>query len=209
MVHDYDFDTGHIIKIRVAQLKMNIFPILVLSFGMTIAVIQDLRSRKIPNLLTFSMMLLSLSYHGVTGGLSGLGFSAAGVAIGTGVFLIPYLMGGMGAGDAKLMGAVGAMLGPKGVVIAALISIMLGLFYAILLLFLHMDYARSFLRRARITLETFLLTRQFIPIPPGKEERKPVLCYALPIALGTMCCLYLKVTGSGFIQNLLGFQFTI
>jgi prepilin peptidase CpaA len=189
-------------------MNTEILPILILCLGMTIAVIQDLRTRKIPNLLTFPMMLLGFVYHGAMSGLSGFGFSTAGVGIGIGVFLIPYLMGGMGAGDAKLMAAAGAFLGAKGAIIAAVISILIGLFYAAVVLFIHMDYGRSFVRRAWITLKTFLLTRQFIPIPPGKDEKQPVLNYALPNALGTMCYLFLKITGSDLIQHLLGFQFT-
>jgi prepilin peptidase CpaA len=177
--------------------------------GMVIASIADLKTRRIPNLLTFPMMLVGFAYHGVTSGLSGLGFSTAGLGIGISVFLIPYLMGGMGAGDAKLMGAAGAILGPKGVLIAAAMSILIGLVYAIVLLFLHMDYARSFLRRVWMTLKTFFVTRQFISIPPGIDEKQPVLSYGVPIALGTMCYSFLKISGSDFIQRLLGVQFSL
>jgi prepilin peptidase CpaA len=190
-------------------MNMNLFITLILASSMAIAVFADLKTRKIPNLLTFPMLLFGLVYHGITSGLGGLAFSAAGAAVGLGVFLIPYVMGGMGAGDAKLMGAAGAILGPKGVLIAALMSIIAGLVYAIVLLFIHTNYARSFLRRAGITLRTLFLTRQFIPIPPGKNEKQPTLAYAVPIALGTMCYLFLKITGSDFIQNLLGVQFSL
>jgi prepilin peptidase CpaA len=176
---------------------------------MAIAVITDLKTRKIPNLLTFPMMLFGLLYHGIMKRVGWAGIQRRRRCVGLGVFLIPYVMGGMGAGDAKLMGAAGAILGPKGVVIAAVMSILAGLVYAIVLLFIHTDYARSFLRRAGITLKTLFLTRQFIPIPPGKDEKQPTLAYAVPIALGTMCYLFLKITGSDFIQNLLGVQFSL
>jgi prepilin peptidase CpaA len=188
---------------------VDVFLVFILAFGMTIAALWDVKTRKIPNIFTFPMMLFGFAYHGVTSGLMGLGFSAAGFCIGIFVFFIPYLMGGMGAGDAKLMGAAGAMLGPKGVIIAAVISIVFGGIYAMVLLAIHHDFSRSLLRRAGITLKTFLLTSQIILIPSGKDEKKPTLYYGVPIALGTMCYVYLKITGSNLIQDILGFQLTI
>jgi prepilin peptidase CpaA len=113
---------------------------------------------------------LRVKYHGIMSGLVGWHSARRAWVSGIGVFLIPYVMGGMGAGDAKLMGAAGAILGPKGVVIAAVMSILIGLGLRDVLLFIHTDYARSFLRRAGITLKTLFLTRQFIPIPPEKTK---------------------------------------
>jgi len=190
-------------------MNMDFFLIVLLACAMSIAAIQDLKTRKIPNLLTYPVMLFGLVYHGVLSGLMGIGFSAAGVGVGIGVFLIPYLMGGMGAGDAKLMGAAGAILGAKGVIIAAVMSILIGLVYAMVLLLIHHAYCRSLLHRLWIMLQTFFLTRQFIPIPPGNGEKQPTLSYALPIALGTMCYVFFKATNSHFIQDLLGVQFSI
>jgi prepilin peptidase CpaA len=188
---------------------VDVFLIFTLASGMTISALWDVKTGKIPNIFTFPMMLFGFAYHGVTSGLMGLGFSAAGLGVGIFVFFIPYLMGGMGAGDAKLMGAAGAMLGPKGVIIAAVISIVFGGIYAMALLAIHHDFTRSLLRRMGITLKTFLLTTQIILIPSGKDDKQPTLYYGVPIALGIMCYVYLKITGSNFIQDILGFQFTI
>jgi prepilin peptidase CpaA len=188
---------------------VDVFLVFILAFGMTIAALWDVKTRKIPNILTFPMMVLGFAYHGMTSGLSGLGFSAAGLGVGIVIFLIPYVMGGMGAGDAKLMGAAGAVLGAKGVIVAAVISTVFGGIYAMALLAIHHDFSRSLLRRVGISLKTLLLTGQFILIPSGKEEKKPALYYGVPIALGAMCYVYLKITGSHLIQDILGFQFTI
>ena len=190
-------------------MNMDFLLIVLLACAMTIAAIRDLKTRKVPNLLTYTVMLFGLVYHGVLSGLIGIGFSAAGLSVGIGLFLIPYLMGGMGAGDAKLMGAAGAILGPKGVIIAAVMSILIGLVYAMVLLSIHHDYCRSLFRRVWIMSKTFFLTRQFIPIPPGNGEEQPTLSYALPIALGTMCYIFLKAINNQFIQDLLGVQFSI
>ena len=188
---------------------MDIFLEIPLIVGMSIAALWDLKIQKIPNLITYPMMLIGLGFHGVTSGLNGLGFSAVGLIVGISIFIIPYLLGGMGAGDAKLMGGAGAILGSTGVTIAAVISVLFGFVYAIVLLVIYHEYGRSFLQRAWIMIKTFFLTRQCIPIPAGKDEKQPTLSYALPIALGTLCYVFLKATGSNLIQELLGFQFSI
>jgi prepilin peptidase CpaA len=180
-----------------------------LTAGIGIAAAWDLKTRKIPNRLTYPMMFFGLLFHGISDGLAGLGFSGAGLMAGTGIFLIPYLLGGMGAGDAKLMGGVGAVLGFKGVVVAAAISVLIGLAYAIILLIVYHDYRRSFLNSSWVTLKTFFFTRQWIYTPPETGAEKPVLCYALPIALGTLCTILIKLTGSNLIQQVLGFRLSI
>ena len=188
---------------------MNFLLLVLLISGMTVAVFRDLKTSKIPNLLTFPMMLLGLAWHGGMNGLNGLWFSCGGLLLGIGIFLIPHIMGGMGAGDVKLLGAAGAILGPKGVVFAAAFSVLLGGVYAIVLLAIHHEYAISFLQRLWTTMKSLFLTGQLILFPPGKDEKQPKLKFALPIAFGTIGYVFLKYSGSHLIQDLLGIQFSI
>ena len=99
-----------------------------------VAVVYDLMLNKIPNLLTYPTMAFAIIYHGVTKGPAGLIFSAGGLLLGIALLILPYWVGEMGAGDAKLMGAVGAVLGPKGVFIAFLLTALTGGIYAIIAL---------------------------------------------------------------------------
>jgi prepilin peptidase CpaA len=87
---------------------------------LAICSVTDLTQRRIPNLLTGPTMLAALLAYGLLGGMEGLLFSLRGLAFGLAVFLAPYLLGGMGAGDVKLMGGVGAVLGPAHTFIAIL-----------------------------------------------------------------------------------------
>lgn len=180
-----------------------------LIFAMGCATLWDLKHQKIPNLITFPLMLFGLSYHTVTAGFSGIGFSFLGLVVGIAIFIIPYILGGMGAGDAKLMGGAGAVLGAKGVFIAGIFSILAGFIYAIILLVLYSKYGISFIKRSATAVKTFFFTRQWIYIPPESDETRPTLCYALPIALGTLTYIYLKATGSTLIQDLLGIRFSL
>ena len=105
---------------------MNSALALFLSSVLVSAAIFDIRVQKIPNLLTYPTMAVGLIYHSFTNGVEGFFFGAGGIGVGIGLFLIPYLIGVMGAGDAKLMGAVGAALGAKGVFYAVLLSAIVG-----------------------------------------------------------------------------------
>jgi len=76
-----------------------------------VASVFDVKSRRIPNFLTFPSILLGLALHLALGGWKQLLTSlAAGLICGF-VFLIFYIAGGMGAGDVKLIAAVGCIAG--------------------------------------------------------------------------------------------------
>jgi prepilin peptidase CpaA len=75
----------------------------------------DLRSRRVPNLLTMPLACAGLLLAAT--GASGLTFTDAlfGCVVGLGLMLPLHVLGGTGAGDVKLMAAFGALLGPAGV----------------------------------------------------------------------------------------------
>jgi prepilin peptidase CpaA len=73
--------------------------------------VTDLRERRIPNLVTGPAIVAGLMLHTICGGWRGVGDSALAGGIAGGIFLIFYLAGGMGAGDVKLMAAVGCIAG--------------------------------------------------------------------------------------------------
>ncbi|MBW2566077.1 MAG: prepilin peptidase [Deltaproteobacteria bacterium] len=178
---------------------MDPFLIILLSSSLLIAAVYDLRFQKIPNLLTYPTMGIAGVYHFVTNGWGGLLFSAGGLAIGIALLVLPYLMGGMGAGDAKLMGAAGAAIGPKGVFAAFLFTAVIGGVYALILLVISRQYSKGLITRHVSTLKTFAVTRQFIPIPAAEDDKKPKLCYGIAIALGTLSYMFLELSGHNFL----------
>lgn len=91
-----------------------------------VAVHIDLKERRIPNLLTAIVLGLGLVTRGVLEGTPGLTSALAGAAVAFGLTLPGWWLGGMGAGDVKLMAAVGAWLGPVGAVFAVLFSLIAG-----------------------------------------------------------------------------------
>jgi prepilin peptidase CpaA len=73
----------------------------------------DLKTRRIPNYLTLGTAVAGLAFNFMTQGLPGLGNGILGMLLGFAFLIVPYLWGGMGAGDVKALAALGAWLGPQ------------------------------------------------------------------------------------------------
>ncbi len=91
----------------------------------------DFRTRKIPNWLTVPALVLGIGMHTVVAGWSGTIASLEGAGLALVILLPLVLLRGLGAGDWKLMGAVGAFLGPLMLLFVLLGSIFVSGFMAI------------------------------------------------------------------------------
>ncbi len=72
----------------------------------------DYAERRVPNWLNAAIALCGFAVQGYYFGGAGLGHAALGLLVGFGVLIIPWAMHGMGAGDVKLMAAIGVWFGP-------------------------------------------------------------------------------------------------
>jgi len=163
----------------VIQILIILAPILVL------AAATDIRFHRIPNWLTFPAIIAGVIYHLSTAGMGGCLMSVAGALLGMAFFLPFYIKGGTGAGDVKLMGAVGGFLGPAGVFYAFLFSSIAGGIYTVLLLMHHGLFKETFMRYWYM-LGTFLFHHKMLYIPPRDEAGMPVLRFGVAIAVGTI-----------------------
>jgi len=152
----------------------------------------DLYSRRIPNLLTFGAALAAFTISTLTAGLPGLGSGMAGWLLATALWLPLYALGGMGAGDVKLLAAIGAWLGPvdvfhaalyagiAGGILAVVVAVMRGCvrqtYSNVQLLILHWRVA-GFAPQAQLTLAT---------------ATSPRLAYAVPILVGTVVAIWFR-----------------
>lgn len=99
-----------------------------------ICVITDLKERKIYNAVLFPFLLAAFILHAFIGGLQGVTDVFLGTAVGLGILLIPYLLGGMGAGDVKLLAVIGGIKGIGFVLIASIYMALAGGIIAIFVL---------------------------------------------------------------------------
>jgi prepilin peptidase CpaA len=82
----------------------------------------DWRTRRIPNWLTVSGLLTGIALNLILGGWHGAKASLEGAALALGLLLPVVLLRGLGAGDWKLMGAVGALMGLRPMLFVLLVS---------------------------------------------------------------------------------------
>ena len=85
-------------------------PLIVVGAAVLVAAVIDFWKFKVYNLLTFPLLLTGVCYHGIMEGSAGVTESLVSAFFGMGVLIVFYTMGGVGAGDVKLLAAVGAWL---------------------------------------------------------------------------------------------------
>ncbi|ADE14568.1 peptidase A24A prepilin type IV [Nitrosococcus halophilus Nc 4] len=160
-----------------------------LGFLLAAASYRDLKSHRIPNVLTFGGALLGLIlqvwFLGLEGLLSGLG----GLTLGLLLYLPFYLLGGMGAGDVKLLAAVGAFLGAKAILWVAILSLLAGSVIGMGVLLVRGIFLEVW-RPYATTAKFLLLAGTYIP-PEINRTLNTRFPYAVAIAAGTLGAVFL------------------
>jgi prepilin peptidase CpaA len=155
------------------------------------ACIFDLRTRRIPNLLTLGGAAAALVYWASLEGFTAVGVSAAGWGAGLAIFLPLFLLGGLGAGDVKLMACLGAWLGPSQALWTAIYGAIAGGIFA-LIVALFTGYLRTAVDNVYILLVHFRVAgvrpHPELTLARGKGPRLP---YALPILAGAIAAMWL------------------
>lgn len=98
----------------------------------TAAAFLDAQRGKIPNGLTYPACIFGLCLAGISSGWPGLSTSLLGFAVGFLPLFALYMLGSLGGGDVKLMGAVGAIMGYPFTLNALITSVLAGGLIALL-----------------------------------------------------------------------------
>ena len=141
---------------------------------------------KIPNLCNAGLALFGFGLHSYTSGAEGFLFALGGLGLGFVLLLLPYLMGGFGAGDVKALAALGALTGP-----AVLLHVFVYMaFWGGGLALLHNLCARGLGRKLAVglvSLQATVLTRDPRQIRFDTDDEQGRLVrfpYAVAIAFG-------------------------
>jgi prepilin peptidase CpaA len=157
----------------------------------TAAAFTDYRTRKIPNWLTVPTAVLGLLYHSFAPGGFGPWMALAGFAIGFCLLLLPWILGGGGMGDVKMLAALGAWLGPvfilvafacgAGIAAAMAMSLMVGSVVTSGISGTQRKYLTAGGNGGTLTADE---------VPRGQVKKaKRVLPFAIPVAIGTYLTL--------------------
>ena len=157
-----------------------------------VAMVWDLRTRRVPNVLTFGAAAVAIATHGYFSGWSGAGMAALGWLTGVAFFFPLFALRGMGAGDVKLLAAIGAWLGPAATVWVALFSAIAGGVMGLIV-----ALATGYFTQALVNIQwmlRFWRTSGPKPVPDVTlaTHNGPRLAYAVPVFAGLMVALWLR-----------------
>ena len=153
-----------------------------------IAAVIDGIQLKVPNWLTFPMILSGLVVSTIVFGWEGLQWSFLGMLVGLGCLLPLYAIGGMGAGDVKLLAGVGAWVGVTQTLWAFVLTAIFGAIIAIVMVIISKKWRHHQAQFLSIMSEIMVI-RSPEKLSTIAAERKPsmmLLPYGIPIAIGTI-----------------------
>ena len=158
------------------------------SVVLIVAAVIDGKILKVPNWLTFPFILSGLIYWTLASGLSGLGFSLAGGFVGMMLLLVLRNVGGMGAGDVKLLTGVGTWLGTYITLWVFAATAIVGGIMAAWMIYRSGNWFKHYAMAHQI-LHEWKTVRKPSKLAEIARERKPtmyLLPYGIPMAIGAI-----------------------
>lgn len=148
----------------------------------------DGKQLKVPNWITFPMILSGLAYHTAVHGGSGCYASLLGIGCGLLCLLPLYSIGGMGAGDVKLMAGIGAWLGAATTWNSFISTVVVGAVMAVIMVACSGRVQHHWNQFCHIAFE-ILTIRNPEKLFAIAKDRKPtmyLLPYGIPICIGSL-----------------------
>lgn len=157
------------------------------------AVIFDSSSGKIPNKLTIPALLLGLLFNYLQSSVTGAFQGVEGLFAGIAIFLIPWLLGFLGAGDVKLLAVVGSFKGPVFTCWCALFTALWGGVIALAVSLLRGETKESLKRAGLFIYRVFYLKMPVDVSDIHSGEKKSFFPYAGAIFLGALTAYLVKL----------------
>ncbi len=164
------------------------WPIWLVTVVLIVAAVIDGWKLKVPNWITFPFVISGWVYSAVFFGWAGLGWSLVGTAVGLALLLPAYAIGGMGAGDVKLLAGVGAWVWGTVTFYAFCLSAVFGGVIALGMVFFAHQWHHHKAQFFSILTEIFVIRNpdQLASIAADRKSSMMLLPYGIPIAIGTI-----------------------
>lgn len=152
----------------------------------------DGKELRVPNWLTFPMVLTGLIYGTCVGGWQGLGDALIGMCVGLITMLPIYAVGGMGAGDVKLMAGLGAWLGMEVAFNAFLWTVVVGAIMALMMVAYSGEWKKHFGQSLMIWHEwtTIRDPKKLAAIAAERKPRMYLLPYGIPMTVASIAYFF-------------------
>jgi len=162
---------------------------------LVVAAVIDGMKLKVPNWLTLPMIASGWIFNLAVGGWAGLGWSLVGTAVGLGLLLPAYAIGGMGAGDVKLLAGVGAWVLAETTFYSFCWSAVIGGIIAVVMIVARRSFRKH--RDQFLMIYSEIMTignpTELSAIAAERKSSMLLLPYGIPIAIGTIA--YFAWTG--------------
>jgi prepilin peptidase CpaA len=171
------------------------WPVWFLSALLVTGAVIDGWKLKVPNWLTFPMVIGGWIYSTAAFGWAGLWWSFLGTAVGLGLLLPAYAIGGMGAGDVKLLAGVGAWVHGTVTFYAFCVSAVIGGIIAVAMVLYRRKWGQHQAQFTAIVTEILTIRdpNQLAALAAERKRSMMLLPYGIPIAIG--CIGYFVWTG--------------
>lgn len=171
------------------------WPIWFVTAALVVAAAIDGWKLKVPNWLTFPFIISGWIYSGAAFSWEGLGYSLLGTVAGLAMLLPLYAIGGMGAGDVKLLAGVGAWIGTEDTAYSFGLSAIIGGIIAVGMVLWRRGWQKHQSQFLTIVNEiaTIRQPEKLAAIAAGRKSSMLLLPYGIPIAIGTI--LYFALSG--------------
>lgn len=164
------------------------WPIWLVTIVLIVAAVIDGFELKVPNWITFPFIVSGWIYSFAAFGLEGLGWSLLGTIVGLALLMPAYAIGGMGAGDVKLLAGVGAWVWIMDTTYAFAWTAVIGAVLAVGMV-LCRRAAKKHTEQFWLILNEIMVIKnpeQLATIAAQRKSSMLLLPYGIPIAMGTI-----------------------
>jgi len=165
--------------------------------GVLLASWIDFTQRRVPNWLNLAIIVAGFVAQAVFNGAGGMADGAWGLLVGFGVLIVPWMMHGMGAGDVKLMAAIGVWFGPALTLYSFALGGLIGGVVAVVMILSTGRLRMAYVNLGIIMNKCSTARGMFSEVGSAKSfgVTSQLLPYGVPLTAGTLVVLAAKMFG--------------